>query len=187
MTTPHALAARVNGSVSARPMSCRCADTVNRARFTETVGATATAERDARARAVHSDAKVVANRDFRDFGWELYTMVPRTGGYAYGVGVWDLSIIQGPFSVAPCQTLAYVAIRNFCIAVMCASSARRRRHLVGESGNGAVVHGIHLRALCGVDVEHGGHQCHQRLRVLRRLSRSPAPKRELSGGRPPPL
>jgi hypothetical protein len=36
----------------------------------------------------------------------LYTMVPRTGGYAFGVGVWDLSIIQGPFSVAPCQILA---------------------------------------------------------------------------------
>jgi hypothetical protein len=35
----------------------------------------------------------------------LYTMVPRTGGYTYAVGVWDLSIIQGPFSVAPCQTL----------------------------------------------------------------------------------
>jgi hypothetical protein len=35
----------------------------------------------------------------------LYTMVPRTGSYAYDVGVWDLSIIQGPFSVAPCQTV----------------------------------------------------------------------------------
>ena len=46
---------------------------------------------------------------FRDFGWEmahgavtrrppipLYTIVPRTGGYAYDVGVWDLSIVQGP-------------------------------------------------------------------------------------------
>jgi hypothetical protein len=32
-------------------------------------------------------------------------MVPCTEGYAYGVGVWDLSIIQGAFSVAPCQTL----------------------------------------------------------------------------------
>jgi hypothetical protein len=35
----------------------------------------------------------------------LDTMVPRTGGYAYDVGVWSLSIIQGPFSVAPCQIL----------------------------------------------------------------------------------
>jgi hypothetical protein len=29
----------------------------------------------------------------------------------------DLSIIQGPFSVAPCQTLANITIRNFFIAV----------------------------------------------------------------------
>jgi hypothetical protein len=27
-----------------------------------------------------------------------------TGGYAYGVGVWDLSIISRTISVAPCQT-----------------------------------------------------------------------------------
>jgi hypothetical protein len=52
----------------------------------------------------HSDAKV-ANRNFRDFGWEiahgavtqrppisLYTMVPRTEGYAHDARVWDLSI-----------------------------------------------------------------------------------------------
>jgi hypothetical protein len=52
------------------------------------------------------------NRDFSDFGWEiahgavtrrppvpLYTMLPRTGSYTYH-GVWDVSIIQGPFSVA---------------------------------------------------------------------------------------
>jgi hypothetical protein len=35
----------------------------------------------------------------------LDTVVPRTGGYTYDVGVRDLSIVQGPFSVAPCQTL----------------------------------------------------------------------------------
>ena len=53
-----------------------------------------------------------------DFGWEsaheavsrrppisLDTIVARTGGYAYDVGVWDLSIVEGPFSVTPCQTL----------------------------------------------------------------------------------
>jgi hypothetical protein len=64
----------------------------------------------------------VANRNARDFGWEiahgavtrrppisLYTVVPRTGGYTHDVGVCDLSIIQGPFSVAPCQTLAKVS------------------------------------------------------------------------------
>jgi hypothetical protein len=45
--------------------------------------------------------------------------VARTGGYTYDVGVWDLSIMQGPFSVAPCQTLNDTndTIRNFCIAV----------------------------------------------------------------------
>jgi hypothetical protein len=41
--------------------------------------------------------------------------VPRTEGYAYDVGVWDLSIARGPFSVAPCQIL--VTIRNLFIAV----------------------------------------------------------------------
>ena len=29
-----------------------------------------------------------------------------TGGFTYAVGVWDSSIAQGPFSVAPCQTLS---------------------------------------------------------------------------------
>jgi hypothetical protein len=65
---------------------------------------------------LYGDAKV-ANRDFRDFGWEiahaavtrrppisLYTRLPPTGGYAYDVGVWDSFMVQGPFSVAPCQT-----------------------------------------------------------------------------------
>jgi hypothetical protein len=46
----------------------------------------------------------------------LDAMVPRTEGYAYDVGVWDLSLVQGPFSVAPCRTLS-VTIRNFLIAV----------------------------------------------------------------------
>jgi hypothetical protein len=35
----------------------------------------------------------------------LDTMVPRTEGYTHDVGVWDLSIVQGPFSVVPCHTL----------------------------------------------------------------------------------
>jgi hypothetical protein len=39
------------------------------------------------------------------------------GGYAYDVWIWDLSIIQGPFSVAPCQTLALQFACNFLIAV----------------------------------------------------------------------
>jgi hypothetical protein len=68
-----------------------------------------------------------ANRYIRDFGWEiahgavtrrppisLYTMVPRTGSYAYDVGVWDSSIVQGPFSVAPCPspTLRFASLSS---------------------------------------------------------------------------
>jgi hypothetical protein len=68
----------------------------------------------------------VANRNGRDLGWEmahaavtqrppisLYTIAPRTGGFAYAVGVWDLSIIQGPFPVAPCQTNRF----SLCVSV----------------------------------------------------------------------
>jgi hypothetical protein len=50
--------------------------------------------------------------------------VPRTGGYAYAVGVWEMSIVQGPFSVAPCHTLA-LRFANFCIAVGAAAAGRR--------------------------------------------------------------
>jgi hypothetical protein len=41
----------------------------------------------------------------------LDTMVIRTGGYAYDASVRESSIIQGPVSVAPCQTLR-VTIRQ---------------------------------------------------------------------------
>ena len=67
---------------------------------------------------MHNDA-TVANRDGRDFGSgiahtavsrrppiPLYTMVPRTHMYTHDANVWDLSIVQGPFYVALCQTLA---------------------------------------------------------------------------------
>jgi hypothetical protein len=48
-------------------------------------------------------------------------------GTSYDVGVWDLSIIHRPFSVAPCQTLS-ITIRNFfCIAVRQAE-AQRHEH-----------------------------------------------------------
>jgi hypothetical protein len=58
------------------------------------------------------------NRDHRDFGWgNAHSPVfatpadlPRHDGTpyrgcAYDVGVWILSIVHGPFSVAPCQPL----------------------------------------------------------------------------------
>jgi hypothetical protein len=76
----------------------------------------------------YSDEQV-ANRDFRDFGWEiahaavtrrppisLDTMVARTGGYAYDDGVWGLSLVQGPILCRAVPNLS-VTIRNFCLAV----------------------------------------------------------------------
>jgi hypothetical protein len=33
----------------------------------------------------------------------LDTIVARSEGYTYDASVWDLSIVQGPFSVAACQ------------------------------------------------------------------------------------
>jgi hypothetical protein len=35
----------------------------------------------------------------------LYTIVARTHMYTYDARVWALSLVQGPVSVAPCQTL----------------------------------------------------------------------------------
>jgi hypothetical protein len=65
---------------------------------------------------LRSDDKV-ANRNGRDFGWEiaheavsprppisLFTIVARTRMYTYDATVLALRIAQGPFSVAPCQT-----------------------------------------------------------------------------------
>jgi hypothetical protein len=43
-------------------------------------------------------------RDARRFPSTRWNPIPV--GYACDVGVWGLSIVQGPFSVAPCQTLA---------------------------------------------------------------------------------
>jgi hypothetical protein len=91
------------------------------------------------ARFAYSDGKV-ANRDLRFRVGDrsravsrrppisLDAIVHRTGGYTYYVGVWDLSIVQGPFSVAPCQTLK-ATIRTFCIAGSQAEmQATVRRH-----------------------------------------------------------
>jgi hypothetical protein len=71
----------------------------------------------------------------------LYTTVPLTGDYAYNVGVWDLSIVQGPFSVAPCPTLTF-RFRNFCVAVGGRPERGRRRRGGGGAagGGGAVPH-----------------------------------------------
>jgi hypothetical protein len=84
----------------------------------------------------YSDGKG-ANRDVWDFGWaiahavvtrrppiSLYMMVPRTGGYTYDVGVWDLSIVQGPFSVAPCQTYGH---DSFFFQLYCTTKQNKRK------------------------------------------------------------
>jgi hypothetical protein len=65
-------------------------------------------------------------RDARRFF--LYTVVARTEGHAHDVGVWDLSIIQGPFSAAPCQTLI-ITIANFSIAVQANCRTHRPQNL----------------------------------------------------------
>jgi hypothetical protein len=47
-------------------------------------------------------------------------MVARTGSYVYDVGVWDLAIVQGPFSVDFC-----IAVRwRMCFTCAAASSLR---------------------------------------------------------------
>ena len=81
-----------------------------------------------------SDAKV-ANRNGRDFGWDIAQAVtdarrfPSTRWYAIPEAtrtmllVWDLSIIQGPVSVAPCQTLAL----RFATCFVASRWGRRRR------------------------------------------------------------
>jgi hypothetical protein len=38
----------------------------------------------------------------------LLTSVPRTEGYTHHAKVWDLPLIRGPFSVAPCRTLLVI-------------------------------------------------------------------------------
>jgi hypothetical protein len=81
--------------------------------------------------ATRNRGEIVTLRD--NFGWEiaheavsrrppvsLDRVVARTGGYAYDVGVWDLSIVQGPFSVT-CQTLE-LRFATFFIAVCCLTS-----------------------------------------------------------------
>ena len=46
----------------------------------------------------------------------LYKTVARTRMYTYAAKVWELSIVQGAFSIAPCQTLA-LRFRNVFIGV----------------------------------------------------------------------
>jgi hypothetical protein len=76
----------------------------------------------------HTAMQKVPNRNVRGFGWEmahdavsrrppipLYTMVARTHMYTYDANVWDLSIVQGAFSVA--AKLLVLRFATLCIAV----------------------------------------------------------------------
>ena len=57
----------------------------------------------------------------------LDTIVARTHTYTYAANVWGLSIVQGLFSVAACQTLA-LRLATFCIVAHL--RGRERRHAV---------------------------------------------------------
>jgi hypothetical protein len=103
------------------------------------------------------------NCNERDFGWEiahaavsrrppisLYTIVARTEGYTCTAEVWDLSIVQGAFSVAPCQTLA---LRIATFASLHAGASERtgdgqHRGRPARARRAVGAHANRLRALC---------------------------------------
>jgi hypothetical protein len=99
-------------------------------------------------------------------------MVPRTGGYAYDVGVRDLSIVQGPFSVAPCQTLK---LRFATVSSLYASAVPRttqaattqsggKRNVRKADGNRASARGVSGSVLAALNTS--GQAIHSVRRVL---------------------
>jgi hypothetical protein len=75
----------------------------------------------------------------------LYTMVPRTEGCTHDARVWEMSLVQGPFSVAPCQALV-LRFRNFFVAVHLVSTDTATA--AGTDGGGGGLgggHGDHCR------------------------------------------
>ena len=104
--------------------------------------------------------KSCESKNLRDFGREiahravtrrppisLYTAVPRTGCYTYDVGVWDFSIVQRPFSVAPCQTLA-LRFATFASLYGGGAGVSARLSPVRDSEHGSA-RGIFVRGLRG--------------------------------------
>ena len=88
--------------------------------------------------APYNDAKV-ANRNCGGFGWEmahaavsLDRIVARAEGYTFAATVWDLSIVEGPFSAAPCHnpsiTLRFAPSRLRCAPPLCS-------HHEGQAGH----------------------------------------------------
>jgi hypothetical protein len=57
----------------------------------------------------------------------LCTIVARTEGYTYAAKVWALFIVQGPFSVAPCET-PNVTIRITCASCVCGAPVQFERN-----------------------------------------------------------
>jgi hypothetical protein len=84
--------------------------------------------------------ETVANRDGRVSGGRsrgpfhdappssIATVVPRTEGYTYDARVWDLSIVQGPFSIAPWQTFA-LRFATFASLYACHDTSLQTRSL----------------------------------------------------------
>jgi hypothetical protein len=66
----------------------------------------------------------------------LLRIVARTEGYTYDPLVWGLSLVQGPFSVGPCQT-PMDPIRN----VVCTPLSRTSRTAGGGGGGGCAAGG----------------------------------------------
>jgi hypothetical protein len=69
----------------------------------------------------------------------LPRIVARTKGYTYDASVWDLPIVQGPFSVAPCQT---VPLRFATVSSLCGGTEHTRGNRRGTTGH----HDTHCRA-----------------------------------------
>ena len=83
----------------------------------------------------------------------LYAIAARSHVFTYGASVWDKTLVQGPFSVAPflCRTQT-IPIRNFCVACKLVASRglglRPPRILPSRGkGPGVEVRGVWVRLL----------------------------------------
>ena len=77
-------------------------------RCSHTLAGSHTARDKVASRAVSISGGRSLTRPLRDASFppvSLDTVVARTECYTYDVGVWDVHLVQGPFSAAPCSTL----------------------------------------------------------------------------------
>jgi hypothetical protein len=77
----------------------------------------------------------------------LYTIVVRTHMYTFAAKVWDLSIVQGPFPVAPCVDDS----RRFhrCRAYPISATSRTNHHRWGVLRSSSSINGAHNTAAVG--------------------------------------